>query len=414
MHRGLGVLWGHPHWNPLECGWEAELRFDDLVRYACAKHIDVANDASWVSIRSALVYAFVDRFIEKRQELTFSALDSVVARSCKHIRTKLEDHTLVVPCRLWSQGIPDEIPIGPVTFHRAQKFLADGAIKHGGVTSTSSKWSEEAAAFARESGWVAILTIPHVDATVALDRARRAIDSAINVLRILLGPERTRQVRRAESWGPPGSHSYFRLMPDRSMRVTATWGGREDLMWENWPKLVFGGTADAIREWAGASIHGLTNPQQRFPLQQRFLDALKWYGDAVQEHSCAARIAKCVFAWERLVVASDRPPPPGVGQTEIVSERVAKLCEYSDGEVGSELRKQIRKHYDIRSRLAHGSKSPWADQQLELFAAACEKLTARALVGSLRHYLELRGGAGTDEELEKTFATGERADASGE
>lgn len=405
------MLWGHPRVSPLECGWAARTRFDEIVRFARERHADVGRDASWDTVSKAVVYAFVDRFVERGQALTNGSLSSMIDGACKHVRGKLEDYTLIVPCRLWSQGEPDEIPVGPVTFRRAERFFADETIKLGGHKSTFDKLPEEAAAFARESGWVAIVALPHVDAEVAAVRAANAIDAAINVLRILLGPERTRRCRRAESWGPPGKHSYFRLMPDRSLSVTFTWGGREDLMWENWSEFVFGGQAELILVWAGAAVHGLTDPQRCLLMQQRFLDAMKWYGDAVSEHSLAARIAKCVFAWERLVVASDRPPPPGITQTQIVSERTARLCEYVRGDKGVELRKRIRELYDVRSRLAHGSQSPWKEEALQRFSASCEELTARALIGSLRHYLALKQGAGIDEELEASFEDRDAASA---
>jgi len=403
--EGFGMLWGHSRLSPLECGWAAKKRFDVIVQFAREKHGDVGRDASWDTVSKAVVYAFVARFVEKGRLLTSGSLNSVIDGACKHIRGKLEDHTLVVPCRLWSQGERDEIPIGPVTFQRAEKFFADGSINLCGPGTTSDKLSEEAAALAKESGWVAIVTLPHVDSEVAALRAANAIDAGINVLRILLGPERTRRCRRAESWGPPGKHCYFRLMPGRSLNVAFTWSGREDLMWDNWSEFVFGGQAEMILVWAGAAIHGLTDPQRCLPLQQRFLDAMKWYGDAVSEHSLAARIAKCVFAWERLVVASDRPAPPDTTLTQIVSERTATLCEYVRGERGPALRKHIRDLYDVRSRLAHGSQSPWKEEELLQFSASCEELTVRALIGSLRHYLGLRQGAGTDNELEASFAS---------
>ncbi len=397
------MLWGHPRWNPLECGWAARQRFKTIVLFAMKRHPDVGLDATWRTIEKDIIYAFLDRFVARGRPLTNASLSSVIDGACNHVRRKLEDYTLIVPCRLWSQGERDKIPVGPVTFQRAASFFSDEKLKFVDCDGGSDKLAEEAAIFARAAGWLAIVTLPQVDAEIAALRAARAIDAAIDVLRILLGPERMRRCRRAESWGPPEKHSSFRLLPDRTLTVRFTWGGSDDLMWENWSEFVFGGQSEQILVWAGAAIHGLTSPQHCLPLQQRFLDALKWYGDAVSESSPAARIAKCVFAWERLVITANRASAGASSQTQLVVRRTAKLCEYVRGEKGEELRKDISELYDVRSRLAHGSQSPWEAGVLSTYSTSCEEITARALIGSLRHYLALKQGAGTDEELEASF-----------
>jgi hypothetical protein len=79
------------------------------------------------------------------------------------------------------------------------------------------------------------------------------------------------------------------------------------------------------------------------------------------------------------------------------------LIEYVRGEKGEDLRKDICELYDVRSRLAHGSQSPWEAEVLSTFSTSCEDITARALIGGLRHYFALKQGAGTAEELEASL-----------
>lgn len=113
---------------------------------------------------------------------------------------------------------------------------------------------------------------------------------------------------------------------------------------------------------------------------------------------------KHVFSWERLVVTREQQPDQKDGQATVVTDRIAQLCEQLTGINGEPLRKQLCNLYDARSRLVHGSQSPWDTQALGALSADCEAITVRALLGALRYYTGIKQGAGCDDDLERGFA----------
>lgn len=66
--------------------------------------------------------------------------------------------------------------------------------------------------------------------------------------------------------------------------------------------------------------------------------------------------------------------------------------------------KDIERLYDIRSRLAHGSASPWNEEDLRVHTNKAEQMTVRVLFGAMLYYGSLKAGGGTDKELEKSFS----------
>lgn len=396
-----GFLWGHPDYNPLECGAEAADRFEAILDLANVRHPDLLQDCSRRTLHRALVFAFVERYVRMRKVVDASSVSAVVDAASGHARKTLAARLIALPCRLWSEAGPDAIEIGPVTIMRADRFLSDPSIRWP-EGENNRGLLQVARDFASKAGWVAVVEIPPTDQTIAQSRAENAADAALNVLRLLLGPDRTRRLRRARSWGPPAQHSHFEVLQDRSANISTTFAGDDELMWANWPEYVFEGDRNTVRLWAGAAIHGITCPMDSVPLQQRFIDALKWYGDGVVETSDAGRLIKCVFSWERLVITKK--------QAELertVVERASQLCELTNGVRGDELRRDLGELYDTRSRLAHGSKSPFGQDALGKAARKCEAVTERVLLGALLHYGRLKNGGASDSELEASFGVGQ-------
>ncbi|MES1146919.1 MAG: hypothetical protein ABUL52_00845 [Solimonas sp.] len=395
--EGFGCLWGHPKFHPLECGRAALAEFENIVAYSLTRQPDLRAKISWREIHGAVTYAFVDRFIAKSQNLSSQTIQAMADAACNHARKKLSNHTLVIPCRLWTQEIPDEIAVGPIRFIRAKKFFE--SLPETSLKVIQDDLHERVERFAMDSGWTAVVSVQSVDRVTAERRVQMAVDAGICILKLLVGPTRTRRCRRASEWGPSAFHGYFVVGKDGVLEPAATIGGSEDIVWENWKDILTDGDERRwVFEFASSSIDGILNPEACLPLQSRFLDALKWFGEGVSETSPAARLTKYVFAWERLVATSKE-----ADVTRLVSSRSAHLIAYTVGSRGDDLMRELIRLYDVRSRLAHGSQSPWANYELEKFADESEALTVRLLIGSLLHYWNLNQGGGTDSDLSKSF-----------
>jgi hypothetical protein len=399
--EGLGFLDGHADYPHLECGYEAFKYVRALVHYLFRTQPGLEGNASFRTVFNAFVWKFIDQFIgHGRRELTPVGLSSVLQKSANTLIRKLKDRTIVVPCVLWQSENPPTFKIGPVEFTRAKAFfLAEG----NALSKADSPYGERAQKLAEEAGWVASVTVPTIDDDTAEDRARACVDAAISVLKLFLEPRRMRRCRRADTWGPSPTHGLFRRSDAGTLDVTLTMQGHEELGWENWIS-VFEGQIGYLMHVAQSAVGGLTKGPPEYPLQSRLLDALKWFSDGASDASLSARLAKYVFAWERLVITRKHTGDCGDGLTNAVTRRITLLCDLIIGEpTGAALIQKIDHLYDLRSRLAHGSASPWDEREVEAEAGNAEDLTVRALMGAMRYYLMQKNGEASDKELESSF-----------
>jgi hypothetical protein len=91
-------------------------------------------------------------------------------------------------------------------------------------------------------------------------------------------------------------------------------------------------------------------------LNQRLLDALNWFGQAVVEQNAGAKVVKYTAALERLTVTGHVDD----GLENLVIKRVAILNQDREDKPLEEIKKQLGELYQCRSDLMHGSLSPHA------------------------------------------------------
>jgi hypothetical protein len=402
--EGLGFLGGHVDYPLLECGYEAREHVRALVRYLFRTQPSLGGNAAFKTVFDAFVWKFIDQFIRHGRELTPAALSSVLQKSANTLMKKLKDRTIVVPCVLWQSENPPTFKIGPVEFTRAKTFfLAEG----NALSKADSPYGERVQKLAEEAGWVASVTVPTIDDDTAEDRARACVDAAISVLKLFLEPHRMRRCRRADTWGPTPTFGLFHRSDTGTLDTSFTMQGHDELGWKNWLD-VFQGQLGYLMHIAQSAVAGLVKGRPEYPLQTRLLDALKWFSDGASDASLSARLTKYVFAWERLVITRKHTGDTGDGLTTAVTRRIALLCDRIIGEpTGAELVRKIDYLYDLRSRLSHGSASPWDEREVEAEVGKAEELTVRALMGAMLHYLTLKNGEASDQELESSFKSGD-------
>jgi hypothetical protein len=117
---------------------------------------------------------------------------------------------------------------------------------------------------------------------------------------------------------------------------------------------------------AGKALEPITNPAIQREIGTRLTDAVGWFGDAVREESPAAQIVKAVTALEALVMT-------GKSNTiaSELSDRAAALCfDPERDKIFEEVNDAMSNAYDMRSRLAHGSLSPF-DAEVTRCAPEC-------------------------------------------
>ena len=403
------MLFAPPDFPVLECGRAGVEHMSKLVRYLRRTHSAVAEGASYSTVRAAFVRRFLRQFVKHRRVLDVGSLSSVMDKTANEVASALRPRTVGIPCLLWQWEEPPRFAVGPVQFERATAFFSD---PKNALSNPDGKPSLRTRALAEEAGWIATVTVTTMDDSTAEYRARDSVDAAINVLKLFVDPDRTRECRRADAWGPAPDYALFLREESGAFACSLTRRGADALAWENWATC-FEGQLGTLFKIAEAAVFGLLSFQPSFPLQARFLDALKWFGDGASDASLAARITKYAFAWERLVITRKYELGSVPSLTTAVCGRLAILCDRTTGEPRQErLLQQIEELYDVRSRLAHGSASPWNRQELRTRASEAEALTVRALFGALLHYWLLKQGGATDKELEESFALPASPDAS--
>ena len=118
------------------------------------------------------------------------------------------------------------------------------------------------------------------------------------------------------------------------------------------------------------------DPALNRSLSQRFLDAAQWFGEASRDKSPSTRVVKYVTALERMVMTEEHDDI-----SRLVSDRVSAFC-FDKPEDREEWRAKVKKTYDLRSKLVHGSISPRSDevwQGVLVGAQLCEITLLRVL-----------------------------------
>lgn len=366
----------------LICGRAAIQR----LREVCADCLRRAKRADSISVDrmlKALKSIVVDRFVTQDIEPSLQSVEKAFAAALRQCVKACGDSRHLIPCQLMFVADPDKFEIGPVTFHNRQAFKPIGeALVADNVRAAAEKGhaatSDEVLAYYGSFSWVGDVTIRGCDQGIAEDRANLAVTAALDFLHLLFGHYHSRKM----VVGGPGLDSDRRgtiEVRDGATTFSYSVGATSAVGFEEgWADMMqdFGS-----RQWvgsAGRALEAITDPAVRRPLGLRMVDAAAWHGQAVRESSAAAAIVKSVSALERLVATED-----SADITQIISERSAAI-RYNPA-IATEfetLLAEMRSIYDLRSRLVHGSLSPF-DPEVRSCRAAVLDAVESVLVNGL-------------------------------
>lgn len=238
--------------------------------------------------------------------------------------------------------------------------------------------------FFRQFAWVAQVAIPDCAKSVSRERALLVTRGALNSMKLVFGAEYSDRFRTSEDFG----------VPVESFRLSRGVGGKFKLasrhilngnpFGESWIEILddkMSFYSELLQRTLEISIAFSELPH----LCERFLSALSWYGDAVSEPVVGAKIVKYVSAIESMVGTGPEMGENGEelrGVTSIVSSRAAIFyargleLKYHDAQ------KEISKIYSTRSKLVHGSISPF-DESLPRVACRAGSIARMVLLVGL-------------------------------
>ena len=410
--------------NEYICGRQASWRLRKLGDRSLDRQKDHRNDMDPVEFAEELSSLLVRRFLKEGREVNKREVQAMLAAAIKRLKSIHKVLTHFIPCvvfevfpenqRLVHKEVEKkykEFQIGPVKFLRTKDFLQKhrGAIRHdlhqhlqkSDADREHSKFMMRSlTSFFRRYRWVAVISIPTCSERVSRLRAETAVQGAIDIIKLSFGPTRTDTLRLAES----------DVRPANTARVTQELNGPFNLIVSRTVADGIGitdGAFDQIAnakdfylEAAGSALNASVDPRKEIHLSRRFLDALTWYGQAVTENMPSSKIIKYVAAWERLTITQKEES----GLTDKVTSRIAILSHVkANGEFSNTL-KDVKTIYDWRSKLMHGSCSPFSKELLDISSRA-GKLTVTALNRSLEVFVPLahRIKNAKEIDLEKEF-----------
>lgn len=371
-----------PNGKKLIYGREAERRLVYAATDALARS-RFSRTTSLDPFVKSLKRRIFEQFIIKGRVVDLSSVDSVFGKALTEAGTDCADSRHFIPCQLMFVADPDHFAIGPVTFHNRTAF---GSL----ASDLTSAWREQenadsgpslvdqVMAYYQSFTWVADVTIRGCDEAVGKERADQAVRAALDFLHLMFGHYHSRKM----VVGGPGLTSDVRAgfeVRGGSTLLNYSVGSTSAVGFEEgWSRMLADPEALILVAAAARALEAITDPVTDRPLGLRFINAASWHGQAVREADPAASIVKSVTALEHLVTTGKVEDT-----TKIVSERCAALkFDVSDDLGFEEVVERMRDIYDLRSRLVHGTLSPFDTEVRERRAevlASTEAILANGL-----------------------------------
>jgi len=358
-------------------GRKAQIALEDAAEVALHRSA-FSGTVGFDHFMDVLRPAVVDAFIIKGQDVALPAVDRVFTKALNEAAKGRADSRHLIPCQLMFLPEPDSFQIGPVTFYNRNSFgpIGDELVREH--RANGGELADRVLAYFSNFTWVADLTVLGCDRQVGRDRALQAAGAAVDFMHVLFGHHHSRNM----VVGGPGLDADIRAemeVRDGKTLLSHSTGSTSAMGFgKGWSSMLGKLGPRTLVKAAGRAIEAITDPSKSRPLALRFIDAASWHGQAVRETSDAASIVKSVTALERLVTVQK-----GSSTTRIVTQRNAALAFDPVGqERFADVVSRMESIYDLRSRLAHGTLSPFdaevRNRRSEVLAAA-----EKALVNGL-------------------------------
>jgi hypothetical protein len=394
----------------LICGFEAMRRFGTLTDRVLEYEPWLAGRLGRSKMKDRVVAAFVQRVLREKREVDTGTAEQIlkdVSEACRASLVSLEHY---IPCVLFLNGGPDEFSIGPVTFSRRIAFFQSrrAALKQSveagiqahvkqveqavesGFPRDKATTTEQSRHFIRalqaralktfrQYPWIAQVKVSECDHVTGEEVAERVVGLAINSIRVLLGAKYTDRIRLA--WSQSDALRTARMWSDTGGIIHVGIGSRADgpAGFENWYEGLTQGDGFELKVF-GSALNPLVGCTSVRHLQQRFLDAVNWFGDAARDPEPTASIVKYVSAIERVMFGSRSRE-----RTKDFACRLEALWAAYDCDGRKTIGTDARAIYDARSSLLHGAVSP-RDATVDRLAVLSEKLSRLCILCGLQLY----------------------------
>lgn len=395
----------------LQCGIHAWDKLGSLADLALNLDRGLGRRVGRRRIREVITYAFAKRVLQEAREVNLATADLLLQDTLTELRQSLSVTEHYVPCVLFPDGGPDTFSVGPVTFTRRSKFFKDrkpllrrsveanttahiehvnaalekGLIPERACNPIESRqlvrmYQASAIKTYRSYPWIASVKVIDCDEVASQERAARAVDMALHVIRVLLGAQPTRKVRLA--WSRSDSLRTAHLYADDRgvIQTNLSWNALGPTGTANWHEVLMQGIKELTL--LGSALKPIVDPIEIHHLHQRLIDAINWFGDAATDLNASSSIVKYVSAIERLFFGTKTER--GMHR-KIFATRVKCVLEAFGCDEDQHVHEQAHTVYKTRSDLVHGEQSPFDDQLHEMVDLA-EAMSRMCLLCSAKLY----------------------------
>ena len=347
----------------VEVGIDARRRIQEwcfvyLQRRSWTHVISVAQCAKQIEELIAFQFFKLQKVIE------VGAISKIISRVDASIRDGVKPHRFVWPCHICFGANPPEFFIGDIRFRPAESCNDDIDAAMDSWKSGVGEFRGRILDYYKSFGWIADVTVHTSDPEAAKRISLLAIQTALTVLKVLMGkgPERRIRMSEHQNFLPDRAELYFSEdEPHLTWRQDGQQASFSPTWWED---LNQGGNAQRLRT-LDQIVRSVVSPSEQTFLKLKYLSALQWFNDGSLETYASSRIAKFVAVLETLTGCNERKC-----LAEKVSERVACLITgWPDEGTQDEIKAKVKRVYVVRSELLHGERDPMG---LELGVVADE------------------------------------------
>jgi hypothetical protein len=210
-------------------------------------------------------------------------------------------------------------------------------------------------------------------------RAERAVETALNILRLMLGTSHGELIRMDKQPMRPARSASLTRNELGQFDVTLHSASSSAPLGADWWKIINAGDNATRMATAGRLINTITLLEPYRPLCERLIDALEWFGRGVSGHISGARVVDYITAIERVTLC------PGETPTKTVSNRACILCSEDAHTLDNAERRRIKRVYGMRSNVVHGASSPF-EAQMEGAAYEAENIAAKTIMRAIDLY----------------------------
>lgn len=394
----------------LQCGALAWQRLGDLADLTLGLDCSLGRRVRRQRARDAVIDAFVTRVLQERRGINQETSSLLLQDTVTALRNSLVVTEHYLPCVLFLRGGPDEFSVGPVTFTRMRKFFRDRksalklSVEAGTAAHIERVNSEVARGYPRERAyseaesrqvirrlqadaiktyrrypWIASVKVTDCDKDTSLERAVRAVEMALHVIRVLLGAKPTRELRLG--WARSNVLRTAHLYADASEVIHASVSVRAfgPAGANNWHEVLMEGRAALTV--LGSALKPIVDPADVHHLHQRMIDAINWFGDAATDSNAPSSIVKYVSAIERLFFGKFES-----GRKKLFASRVKGILAAFDCDESGRAQEQALTVYSARSTLVHGEQFATEDEAHEI-AFRAEEMSRICLLCAAQFYL---------------------------